>query len=86
MYLPVVSSKFFKNSSRFSPGKLLNTGRGLPAEETAKVVDGYASKLLRSGHTKGKVKEIIVAGLRGYERKLKRCLKEGRYSGQGRRA
>ena len=46
--------------------RLLNTGRGLPAEETAKVVDDYASKLLRSGHSKGKVKDIIVAGLRGY--------------------
>ena len=31
--------------------RLLNTGNGLPAE----VVDGYAGKLLRSGHNNTKV-------------------------------
>ena len=35
--------------------RLLNTGRGLPKEETWKVVDKYSAKLFRSGHRREKV-------------------------------
>ena len=54
------------------------TGEGLPRSETARVVDGYASKLLRSGHVYKRVVDIITAGIRGYERRLRRCQREGR--------
>ena len=39
--------------------RLLNTGEGLPDTEVTRVVDGYAVKLLKSGHRREKVKEII---------------------------
>ena len=53
--------------------RLLNTGEGLPNSEIVKVVDGYAVKLMKSGHKKDKVKEIVLAGIRGYEKKKRRC-------------
>ena len=37
--------------------RLLNTGEGLPNTEIEKVVDGYAVKVLKSGHKREKVKE-----------------------------
>ena len=52
--------------------RLLLTGEGLPEEERIKVVDKYSLKLLRSGHREEKVRDIVVAGSRGYERKLMR--------------
>ena len=58
--------------------RLFNTGDGLGKDETARVVDGYAEKLLRSGHNNKKVLQIITAGIRGYERRVRRCLREGR--------
>ena len=48
------------------------TGEGLPEEERIKVVNEYSQKLLRSGHREEKVLEIVLAGIRGYERRLRR--------------
>ena len=56
--------------------RLLNTGEGLPGQESVKVVDDYSLKLRRSGHGREKVQEIIIAGIRGFERKVKRRRKE----------
>ena len=58
--------------------RLLNTCPKLPVSEVEKVVDDYAKKLVRSGHVRKKVEEIILAGIRGYERKVRRCAAEGR--------
>ena len=35
-------------------------------------MDDYSLKFLRSGHREEKVREIVVAGIRGYERRLLR--------------
>ena len=58
--------------------RLQITDEGLPADELARVVDGYGDTLLRSGHDEGRVTEIITAGIRRFERKLERCRKDGR--------
>ena len=52
--------------------RLLLTGEDLPEEERIRVVDEYSLKLLRSGHREEKVREIVLAGIRGFERRLLR--------------
>ena len=45
-----------------------NVSELLGQEERDKVTDGYASMLIQSGYSKEKTREIITAGLLGYER------------------
>ena len=58
--------------------RLLNTKEDLPKAEIEKVVDAYTAKLERSGHSRSKIIEIAVAGIRGYEKKVRRRKKEGK--------
>ena len=51
--------------------RLLNTGEDLPGEEVIRVIDNYTLKLRRSGHGADKVKEIVLGGIRGFERKVR---------------
>ena len=53
--------------------RLLNSMEDLGKEERERVVDGYGQKLLNSGYQRKQVIKILVAGIRGYERKLRRC-------------
>ena len=70
----VVKSKILSNDLT---RRLFNTMEGLPREEWNKVVDGYGQKLLTSGFSREKEVEILVAGIRCYERKVRRCRKNG---------
>ena len=58
--------------------RLLNCHRGLHKSYKEAVVDQYSQKLLNSGFGRPQVVRIIVAGIKGYERKVARCLVEGR--------
>ena len=58
--------------------RLLNTGEDLPDEERIEVINNYTLKLKRSGHSEEKTREIILGGIRGYERKVRRRKKEGK--------
>ena len=58
--------------------RLLNTQRRLAPAYKEQVVNDYSQKLLNSGYGRGQVVRIIVAGLKGYERKVDRCKAEGR--------
>ena len=58
--------------------RLLNTKEDMPREEIEKVVDKYTEKLERSGHSRSKILEIAIAGIRGYENKVRRRRKEGK--------
>ena len=49
----------------------------LGEEERVRVVDGYATKLLNSGYRREKVVQILVAGIRGFRRKVRRCKDSG---------
>ena len=68
----VVKSKIYDLTRR-----LFNTMEGLPREEWDRVVDGYGQKLLTSGFPREKVVEMQVSGIRCYERKVRRCRRNG---------
>ena len=63
--------------------RLLNTGWDMPSSEVEKVVDGYGVKLAKSGYDKNRIRGIIVAGMRGFERKKMRCEREEDYRRKG---
>ena len=45
--------------------RLGNSMEELGGEESTRVVDGYAQKLLNSGYTKEKTRSIVVSGIKG---------------------
>ena len=45
-------------------------------EERNKAVDSYTDRLIRSGYSISQVRDIIVSGLTGYERKKLKATKE----------
>ena len=57
--------------------RFLNSSEDLGGEEKSRIVDGYARRLLSSGYSKEKTREIILRGIKGYEGKLQRCRREG---------
>ena len=57
--------------------RFLNSSKDLGRAEKERIVDGYARKLLSSGYSLEKTREIIVRGIKGYEGKLQRCKREG---------
>ena len=58
--------------------KLSNTRRQGIKGRGKNVVDQHAQKLLNSGYRIPQVRKIVVAGIKGYEGRVKRCNKEGR--------
>ena len=73
--------------------RLLSSSEELGGEEKNRIVDEYAEMLLSSGYNVHvqKTREIILSGIKGYETKRMKCLKEGvplrrtaRQSGQAR--
>ena len=57
--------------------RMLNTSERVPQEERDRIIEVYTSKLYRSGYKKQQVREIIEAGLKGYETKLAKAAKTG---------
>ena len=57
--------------------RLLNTMEGLGSDEIKRVIDGYSCKLLNSGFSRERVVEILISGIRAYERKARRCRSRG---------
>ena len=58
--------------------RLGNTRDDGGTKEVSRVVDGYGQKLLNSGFSLDQTKNIIVKGIKGYEGRKLRCVKEGR--------
>ena len=58
--------------------RMLNTSEEVSQEERNDIIEMFISKLKRSGYRQDQVKEIIKAGLRGYENKLGKARKEGK--------
>ena len=56
---------------------MLTTSERVHDEVRRQVVDDYAQKLLNSGYSIESTRKIIIAGLKGYERKLRNSRKEG---------
>ena len=51
--------------------RLLTTSESLPDKLRWKIIDDFAQKLLNSGYKLEQTRRIIVAGLKGYEKKLR---------------
>ena len=49
----------------------------VPALERVAVINTFSQKLINSGHKLKTVRDIICNGLKGYKRKVARCLKNG---------
>ena len=54
--------------------RMMNTSEELGKDERLTVVDEYAIKVVNSGYGLKQTREILVGGLKGYERKLKLSL------------
>ena len=57
--------------------RMLNMMVGLEEEEKLKTIDRYGQKLLNSGFSREKTVDILVAGLRSYQKKVARCRRKG---------
>ena len=57
--------------------RMMNISEIRSQEERNLVTENYIQKLKRSGYCRTQVKEIIEAGLKGYESKREKCLKNG---------
>ena len=58
--------------------RLMNTSEDLDKEYREQVVDDYAKKILNSGYSRDQTIRILVNGIKGYENKRRRRIKEGR--------
>ena len=58
--------------------RFLNTEENLLKAEAKALIDGYSVKLLTSGFSVGQTTRIVMSGIRGFESRLRRCVKEGR--------
>ena len=58
--------------------RMKNTSELVDQEERNKVVDNYAQKLANSGYGKEQIKKIIIAGLMGYERRIRESKRTGK--------
>ena len=57
-------------------GRMMNLCDKVSQEERNKAVDSYTDRLIRSGYSISQVRDIIVSGLTGYERKKLKAAKE----------
>ena len=58
--------------------RLMNTSEMVPQKDRNEVIEKFIEKMERSGFSKDKIKEIVIAGLLGYERKKVKAYKEGK--------
>ena len=58
--------------------RLLNNSEELGEGARVKVVDDYAQKLTNSGYRGEQLRRIIANGIKGYEGRRRRCIREGR--------
>ena len=56
--------------------RMLNTSEDVDFKERIKVIDEYSDQLRASGYSPEQAQRIVVAGLTGYERKLKKSTEE----------
>jgi hypothetical protein len=64
-----LSNEVMRRLDSFSPGR--------PISEKVAVLDTFSQKLINSGHVISVVRNILVSGIRGYTRRVSRCLEQG---------
>ena len=63
--------------------RLGNTKESVTNKEVSMVVDVYGQKLMNSGFSLDQARSIVISGIKGYEGRKLRCLKEGRRYSKG---
>ena len=58
--------------------RLGNTYEGLVYEDYTKIIDDFSQKLFNSGYKMDQIRRIIIAGIKGWGGKVRRCQEEGR--------
>ena len=58
--------------------RLGNTYEGLVNEDYTRIIDDFCQKLFNSGYKEDQIRRIIVAGIKGWGGKIRRCEEEGR--------
>ena len=67
----------FSSLSQDLVRRMLNTSERISQQERNNVIENFVKKLTISGYRKDQVKNIVEAGLRGYQNKLERARKNG---------
>ena len=57
--------------------RLLNTKDTIPQSKRNQIIDKYTDKLFNSGYNTAQVRQIVIAGIRGYTRKVNIALQAG---------
>ena len=57
--------------------RLMNMDEEVEKEEKCKVLDIFGEKITRSGYKKEEIIRVIMDGIKGHERKVKKCKEEG---------
>ena len=58
--------------------RFLNTEESLLKTEAKSLIDGYSVKLLTSGFSVDQTTRIVMSGIRGFDARLRRCVKKRR--------
>ena len=58
--------------------RLGNTYEGLVNEDYTRIIDDFCQKLFNSGYKEDQIRRIIIAGIKGWGGKVRRCEEEGR--------
>ena len=58
--------------------RLGNTKEDMGNEIVEDILDKFSQKLINSGHNEEQTRRIIIAGIKGWEGRRKRCAAEGR--------
>ena len=58
--------------------RMANTMDGLERGEYVTILDAYCQKLINSGYREPQIRRIVIAGIKGWRAKVRRCQEEGR--------
>ena len=57
--------------------RLLNTKETIAQPKKDEIIDKYTNKLFDSGYNVAQVRQVVIAGIRGYKRKIKIAQESG---------
>ena len=58
--------------------RLKNISESVPWSERIKVLDEFSYKMVNSGHAKPAIWKVLIGGIKGYERDVKKCKETGK--------
>ena len=60
--------------------RMRHISRDAPQEERDLIIDEFCETMRMSGYKEGTIREVMIRGLKGYERQVAQSVKEGRIS------